>query len=403
MFHSKKARDLLENFLIGVLKESPKSKNTQSALYEDSEYSDEDSTEGSEDSEEDSGSVKTFGYTSTKPAPKYWLGSNFGYTSGSSANTPKHSNSDFGYGTSSGSLLLEKKEAEATFGYSGFKPLGFYDEDEEPPKRAETPIKVEKTKGDKHKTDKKHKKHRKSATEGEKGAISTETLTSFKLDAISWVNHDTQLYKFKVPKKQALNTPVGSHITIQHDHLKRSYTPITDKPGSFELCVKTYKTNNMSEWLSSLQEGDKVKMRGPYGKWLYQSNTYTRLCMYAAGSGLTPFYRILATICQDSSDDTKLHLLFSNKEARDIIFKKKLDKWERENDNFKIHYTITREEDKDQYLKGRISKEMVEATIEPNTSDPKEFHLICGSDGFVATIKDILLELGVATENVHAF
>lgn len=51
--------------------------------------------------------------------------------------------------------------------------------------------------------------------------MSKDKLTKFKLQSISWVNYNTQLYRFQVPNKGFLNSPIGSHITVVHGDLKR--------------------------------------------------------------------------------------------------------------------------------------------------------------------------------------
>eukprot|EP01126_Amoeba_proteus_P059312 TRINITY_DN7738_c0_g2_i1.p1 TRINITY_DN7738_c0_g2~~TRINITY_DN7738_c0_g2_i1.p1 ORF type:complete len:229 (-),score=41.10 TRINITY_DN7738_c0_g2_i1:116-802(-) len=227
---------------------------------------------------------------------------------------------------------------------------------------------------------------------------------------ISWVTHDTQLYRFKVPGKNLLPVPVGHHVTIVHKkggtELNRSYTPINIKPGSFEVLVKTYLTGNMSEWLSTLEVGDTIQMRGPYGSWEYKPNFYKRICMYAAGSGLTPMYQVLSTIDHDPKDRTAVVLLFANKESRDILFKKKLDMWEKSGKNVKIFHLLSRAQPtktNEGYLYGRINRELIESHVEPVIRDEKEFHLICGPDGFVGTTQTLLLEMGVMPEQIHVF
>jgi len=138
------------------------------------------------------------------------------------------------------------------------------------------------------------------------------------------MNHNTQIYRFEVPGKQALNIPVGYHIsiieTIDGEKVKREYTPTADKKGYFELTVKNYRTYGISEHLACLEVGQSMSMRGPYGNWEYKSSLYSRLCMYCAGTGLTPMYQILTTVSRDGGP--KCSMIYCNKKAQDILFKK---------------------------------------------------------------------------------
>lgn len=128
-------------------------------------------------------------------------------------------------------------------------------------------------------------------------AISPKVDKSFKLRAINFLTHDTNIYLFEIPDSQRLNVPLGHHIRlhvmIDGERVKRSYTPIADKPGQFALLVKTYNTGKVSEELAHMRVGDFVFARGPFGHFQFKPDKYTRVCMYAAGTGLTPHYQIL--------------------------------------------------------------------------------------------------------------
>jgi len=78
--------------------------------------------------------------------------------------------------------------------------------------------------------------------------------------------------------------------------------------GYFDLLIKTYKTGNLSEYLSYLEEGETVPMMGPFGEWQYIDGAYQRLVMFAAGSGVTPMYRVRSYLIW-SLDDLRFVML----------------------------------------------------------------------------------------------
>jgi cytochrome-b5 reductase len=138
-------------------------------------------------------------------------------------------------------------------------------------------------------------------------AISPKADKTFKLRAINYLTHDTNVYIFEISDStKKLDLPLGHHIClyvmIDGERMKRSYTPIVDKPGSFELLVKTYQTRKVSEEMSHMRVGDHVYARGPFGHFRYDPDAkYTRICMYAAGTGITPHYQILAHAAKKKS------------------------------------------------------------------------------------------------------
>jgi len=121
--------------------------------------------------------------------------------------------------------------------------------------------------------------------------------------------------------------------------------------------------------------------------------------MYAAGTGLTPMYQILNLL--SVSGGSKCTMIFCNKELKDILLKKKLDSWAA-NGILQVHYVLSQAKDWSG-PKGRISSELVSELIKPNNDDDKEFHLICGPDGFVKSVQIILETLKVDKSKIHTF
>ena len=106
--------------------------------------------------------------------------------------------------------------------------------------------------------------------------------------------------------------------------------------------------------------------------------------MIAGGTGITPMYQIIQSILADSSDLTKISLLYSNHCKEDILLRKELDLIASNyQDQIKICYTITRSVTKDgdeegddwPYYIGRINREMI-GDLLPGNED--RIVLLCG-------------------------
>ncbi len=63
--------------------------------------------------------------------------------------------------------------------------------------------------------------------------------------------------------------------------------------------------------------------------------------MVAGGVGLAPIYQIIQALYEDPTDQTQLHILFTNKSEEDIVMKEELDEAAKD-PRIKVHYTITR-------------------------------------------------------------
>jgi len=232
--------------------------------------------------------------------------------------------------------------------------------------------------------------------------------TAFKLKSVNWLNHDTNVYVFQIPDKKKLDIPLGHHICIfmqiDGNTVKRQYTPIVDKPGAFELMVKTYKTYGVSEHLASMSVGDPIQVRGPFGHFLFDRNKkYSRVCMYAAGSGITPHFQILSDAAKNNST-IKFVLLFCNKDVKDILFKMKLDQWAKTSSpQLEVTYFLTRAKGEWKGEHGRVTKDAIARVVSPKTSDSRELHLICGPDGYRDSIYESLVSLEIPIERIVKF
>ena len=192
--------------------------------------------------------------------------------------------------------------------------------------------------------------------------------------------------------EQRLGLPVGQHVHIienLNDNLViRAYTPTTsdDTKGHFELVIKVYFKDEhpkfpdggkMTQYLESLQIGDKIKVRGPTGRIRYQGKgkfairkdkksepiayEFDRLGLIAGGSGITPMYQLMQAITSDPDDKTEVHLLFANQSEDDILLRKEIEQMaEQHSDRIKFWYTVDRASPEWKYSVGFLNEEMIE-------------------------------------------
>ena len=180
------------------------------------------------------------------------------------------------------------------------------------------------------------------------------------------LTHDTLSLKFALYPDLTLGLPVGQYVMvqgmIQGVPVSRAYTPVSGRNaiGYFELVVKVYSPNKefpvggvFSQYLNSLNIGDRVEVKGPLGHIVYPSKgtiqvkgkakPMRQLCMIAAGSGITPMFQLMKTILENGSDSTIIYLIFANRTEEDIILKAQLDVYANKYPNkFHVTYILSR-------------------------------------------------------------
>lgn len=182
------------------------------------------------------------------------------------------------------------------------------------------------------------------------------------------VNHDTRIFRFKLPPSMRLGLPTGQHITlkakIDGKPVMRAYTPMTDDStlGHVDLLVKVYfrgvhpnfpEGGKMSQHLESMKIGDAIDVKGPIGEFEYKGkghyvmNGKSRFCkeisMIAGGTGLTPCYQVLSAILRDPKDTTKVRFLYANRTVDDILARDILEELAAKHpDRFVLSLTVDR-------------------------------------------------------------
>jgi len=211
----------------------------------------------------------------------------------------------------------------------------------------------------------------------EKTALNPKEFVQFPLEKKTQVTSNTAIYRFTLPSSsQTLNLPVASFIVVQADvpgenePVIRPYTPITyDEKGYFELMVKSYPNGKVSKKIGELKIGDKIKVKGPIEKLQYKPNMKKKIAMIAGGSGVTPMLQIIHEVLKNPNDKTELTLIFGNQTSQDILLKERLDKFQSQYKNFKVHYIIDKAEPGWKGPVGYITDDFAKKILPPPSDD----------------------------------
>ena len=114
----------------------------------------------------------------------------------------------------------------------------------------------------------------------------------------------------------------------------------------------------MGQYIEEKEVGDTICMRANLGRITYKGN-YTwfkkneyeylvnkkKLGFIAAGSGITPIFRVIDTIYRAKDKEVTVNLLFTNKTEADMLLREELDaiNADKSMPNFKVSHTLTRQ------------------------------------------------------------
>lgn len=198
-------------------------------------------------------------------------------------------------------------------------------------------------------------------------------------------------------KGNEFNFIPGQYIQIElvahGKNYKRSYS-LSSPPHEkryLEFTLNAMPGGFFSNYLvHNLQEEDKIKIRGPFGRFMLDAiNSKSGVLFLAAGSGISPFMSMLRSI-NDENSDINVTLLYSNKTEDEILWRKEIEEISRKNKNIKHVFTLTQQSWDGEM--GRINRELIfRFTPDKKNTD----FYICGSREFVRDIEKILHEIEI--------
>ena len=213
---------------------------------------------------------------------------------------------------------------------------------------------------------------------------------------------DTKTIRLKWPDGHNPEFKTGQFITVywpDTPNYKRAYSLSScalDR-GFYEVTVKRdgKMGTRIVDWA---KPGDKMFVIPPVGKFLpvYEDNKH--LICIAGGSGVTPFRGYVREATRRKLA-TRITVLYSVRQPKDIIFNTEFRELEKENPHFKFHVTCTRAQPEDNWTHrcGRIDP----AWIRHHVGDlSNTVFYACGPNALVDFAESLVFELGVTKEHM---
>ena len=154
-----------------------------------------------------------------------------------------------------------------------------------------------------------------------------------------------------------------------------------------------------STYLCNLQPGDDVAITGPVGKeMLLPDDEDANVIMIATGTGIAPFRAYLWRMFLEGDKNPdynykgKAWLFFGIPKTANILYKEQLEEMANKNDNFRMDYAISREQQNSEggrmYIQHRIAEHADE--LWELMQNPKTHTYICGLKGMEGGIDEAL-------------
>lgn len=193
-------------------------------------------------------------------------------------------------------------------------------------------------------------------------------------------------------------------LTIDGEEVQRSYSMSSSpsRPHALEITVKRVQNGLVSNWLcDNVKLGDKVKVKGPAGKFTCFSYPSNKIMFLAAGSGVTPIMSMARWIA-DTAPTIDTKFMASFKSPSEIIFRRELELMSARHSSFRVALSVTASWHSTEFwtgFTGRINQKMIEIVA----PDFRERHIfMCGPEAFMEEMKSMLIKMDFPMVNLHS-
>lgn len=199
--------------------------------------------------------------------------------------------------------------------------------------------------------------------------------------------------------------------------VRRSYSLCTTPGVDPDPAITVQKVVNgsISRYLvETVRPGDTLTALAPAGRFTLPVDPEggRDLFFFGGGSGITPLFSLIKSFLTEEPD-SRVHLLYANRNERTIIFRKKLRDWAaRFPGRFHCHHLLSDPEDLAAFRaadapvlaqRGRLSNFLVEGfvTREMQGETRRAHFFLCGPRGLMLKTEQTLGFLGFDPEQVH--
>ncbi|MCD6345779.1 MAG: FAD/NAD(P)-binding protein [Bacteroidales bacterium] len=213
------------------------------------------------------------------------------------------------------------------------------------------------------------------------------------------VTETERFFEFKLDSGKPLGHQPGQFAEISMPGIGEAPISISSSPSrkeTFEMVVRN--VGNVSNAMHQLGKGDKIGIRGPFGKG-FPVDTDMKGCdllFICGGIGLVPVRSAIQYVLDNRSDYKSVNILFGAKSPSERLFVDELVKWEEDS---KVDCFIETVDNADESWNGNVG--LITTSIPKVNLDPiKTKVIICGPPVMYKFVLIELKKLGYSQDDI---
>jgi ferredoxin-NADP reductase len=219
--------------------------------------------------------------------------------------------------------------------------------------------------------------------------------------SITDFGNDTREYELRFLPGETMEFVPGQFVAVlcpkDGKVIRRAYSIASppEEKGHLALLIKLVQSGTVTNWFWSLKEGDRLKIHGPFGKFVLPDRVDFEVIFVAVGTGVAPFRSMIRSMLSKGFSG-KMTLIFGSRYDGMIPYHQEWLTLAQRHPNFRYIPTISRPS-------GHWSGETgyVQTKLEKYCPDPTGKRVyICGLKAMIEAVQTQLLQMGYQKDQI---
>lgn len=174
-----------------------------------------------------------------------------------------------------------------------------------------------------------------------------------------------------------------------------SISSAPSKQGFIELCVR--RAGRFTEVLHTMQCGDVVGIRGPFGRGFpFEEMKGHDILLVAGGLGIAPLKSLINYIHDERHAFGKVTIIYGSKNPREVMFRHQFEMWKHRND-FDLHLTVDNYEEGWDGEVGLVTKPFENLEVDADNT----YGVLCGPPVMYRFVVEEMRKKGIPYDRIY--
>jgi len=159
----------------------------------------------------------------------------------------------------------------------------------------------------------------------------------------------------------------------------------------------------VSSYIFNLQPGDEVTIAGPFGEF-FMDDSDSEVMLIGGGAGMAPLRSHIFDLFKGKQTKRRVSYWYGGRSLQEVFYADEFEELAKQHDNFSFHLALSDPQPEDNWtgFTGFIHLVVLDQYLKDHPAPEDINYYLCGPPMMTSAVYDMLDELGVEKENIHA-